>query len=102
MLKLLAALILVAAALVVAVTFTMPDGSPAMQAPAAAARLSGPWAPSPPSFAAGLLCGLVVAWVWSLPWGYLPVILAEWLGRWTRRAQLVGLGILFACIILYF
>lgn len=102
MLKLISALALIAGTLVLAVVATMP-GTPSTGLPAAgAATPLGPGVAATPIFAAGVLAGLALGWVWSLPWGEIPAMIAAWLGRMTRRARLIGLGVLFVCVILYF
>lgn len=101
MVKLLSALSLIAGTLVLAVVVTMPGAMPAGP-PAVPAAALGTHFPGLPVFAAGILVGLGMAWVWSLPWGDLPMMIAGWFRRMTRRAKLIGLGVLFACVILYF
>lgn len=94
-------LILVALA---AITFTVMGPGPDVAAPVNAAPSQISLLPSlePISLGIGLLAGIVIGWVWQLPWHNLSELLRGLAVRSLRGFGLIGLAMGAAAVLLFY
>ena len=79
-----------------------PDGASVAEAATASSQTPFLMSLEPMSLAIGLIAGIIIGWVWRLPWGNLSELFRELALRSVRGFGLMGLAMAAAALLLFY